>query len=397
MYHTDLRFYTTTFALIFLAGCAGGASSISSGANSKSVLPAAVSQAMTTASLASCSVIATALGQGGSNRIQQAVPISSSDTWFLEQDLGSGVLSVDHAVPGAAHSTVLKPFGMTRVVGAFMQAFTDNDIWVVGNSGGYTGTYLLVAHWDGARWSQVTLSGPNSAHFSPRALSGLSTNDLWISGENDYAAGNARHLELAHWNGATLSVVAVEPYPGNAGPLLEFSPANIWAVTDGYENQIYAAQWNGSRWGTTHVLPAVPGQTEANVVPVQMAATGPDNIWLIGLQGINVGTPEQTYFGRIWRYNGQWQPYVFTQTGSESIFQGVAPLDEKRTVISASNGPGITLYGYSGSDRFHSIPNDLPQYPFPAGPLAIVPGTSHFWEPTMLSSTSDAMDLVSCQ
>ena len=64
-----------------------------------------------------------------------------------------------------------------------MHGTAPDDVWAVGRAG-------FVAHWDGAKWTQVSV-GTDSELWTVRARS---RTDVWIAG--------AYGLVL-HWNGAT--------------------------------------------------------------------------------------------------------------------------------------------------------------------------------------------------
>lgn len=396
MNHADHRAGTAVLFIALLAGCAGGTSSAPPAGETTSLLPAAVTRAATTtASLSSCSVTATAQSSLNGSTIGQVSAVNAGTMWFETYTPFNGQQSILHLERYPSNGTVLQPFN-TPVVDSFIKAFADNDIWIAAQP--ESGSLITLDHWNGSSWGQIPLKAPYTSNFQPTGLSALSTNDVWVSG-NLQGSRNGRSIvqfAIAHWNGSTFSIVAISPYndPG-AGPILEISPTDVWAITYGVggTEEADAVHWDGSHFAF-HQLPLPPHPAIHTTNPVQIAATGAKNIWVVGT--LNTAT---TVTGLIWRYNGQWQPYAYTPAGASAttIFQGVAPLDSQRTVITApgsSSQHPATTYAYTGYVRFHAIPNTISEG-F-AGPDEMVPGTSSFWAPGY-NSAGAAVQLVSCR
>jgi hypothetical protein len=65
-------------------------------------------------------------------------------------------------------------------------AFGPNDIWIGGT---------VPKHWDGSRWKFYGLSGDYTGGFRIRAIGGMSSRDLYCSGDE----GNLRHFDGSAW------------------------------------------------------------------------------------------------------------------------------------------------------------------------------------------------------
>lgn len=313
--------------------------------------------------------------------------VNANDMWYetyTTDSTGNELHLERYPSPGY----VEQPWG-AGVENAYLLAFGDNDLWVVANK--YTGEGVQIAHFNGSSWQQIALSGEDAGSFRVTGISGLSTNDVWMSGNVQPSGGDT--LALAHWNGTTFSVAGVAPrYGTGAGPLVEISPTDVWALT--YGNQTEAAdavQWNGSTFGF-HQLPLPSGLGIHTTDPVQISATGADNIWAVG----TINGPTTTN-GIIWRFNDEWQEYLYTPSDGETNFLGVAPLDSQRTIVTAIGNTGgeAATYGYTGTDRFHAIPNTISNDI--VGQDAVVPGASSFWVPAQTRGLLyGQVDLVSC-
>lgn len=390
MHHFDHRLCAAVLATMLVAGCAG-ASTVTGEPGIKTVLPPTALRAAT-GSLSTCSV--TAKAQGVSDgQILQAGAVSAKDMWFDEFMYPDDTLDVARYSPGGPPQRVLQPFSGMPVYYAYLKVFADNDIWVAANP--QSASDYAIAHWNGSSWREITLVGMGTPYFAPRGLSGLSSNDLWMSG--DAIIGGNSVAAIAHWNGKTFSVIGSLPVTtaSGAGPVLELSPTNVWTIAGVGGTGVLAAQWDGSGFAS-YMLPSPPGESNANTAPVQIAATGPGNIWIIGQQEMGSTTD-----GRVWHYDGSWEIYSYAPraTDDSTIFQGVAPLDATRAVITAEDryrDLDTATYSYSGAGSFHSIPNNLTDSA--TGPDELVPGTSDFWMPTaQRPSGGDVLDLVSCE
>ena len=293
------------------------------------------------------------------------------------------------------------PTGQNAVLEG-VTAPSDGNAWAVGYSNAAPnglGAKMVIDHWNGAAWSQVTApaitgsadllavnsSGTNDAwavgysrvqryQISPLAVqwngtswsintsirSALPGNTVLygvtdISPTDAYAYGNNSTLasgELAQWNGSTWSQVTY-PLPTSTGfdttlNAISADGANDVWIIGSYLIQVgpttlrwetFSDHWNGSTW-TVVPMPKTPGSDNLFTYQVQsMDVISPANIWMVGGSGDNAspygGTPSNTL---IEHYNGSaWSVVSSPNTGTADSLDGV-------TATSATN---VTAVGYS--------------------------------------------------
>ncbi len=119
--------------------------------------------------------------------------------------------------------------------------------------GDYDPGQTLIAHWDGASWTQV----PSPDPATPSRLFGvhaLSASNAWAVGE--YFDGSIDKTLIVHWDGSAWTQVPSPNVSGATQNVLKAvrgsSATNVWAV--GYfvnsnnVDQTLILHWNGSAW-----------------------------------------------------------------------------------------------------------------------------------------------------
>jgi hypothetical protein len=157
-----------------------------------------------------------------------------------------------------------------------------DSAWAVGTAGtSQFGTGSLAEHWNGARWSAVTI--PNvGLDDTLRAITSTGPSDVWAVGAYDQQTpqGTATYALIQHWDGTRWSVV---PSPGpTGGDVLEgvaaISAGDAWAAGTRAGDPARVERWNGHQW-TMARAPYVHGKLNlANAVSAS-PATG---IWIVG-------------------------------------------------------------------------------------------------------------------
>ncbi len=155
-----------------------------------------------------------------------------------------------------------------------------NDVWVLGGEQlGGTRSAQVIAHWDGTGWTRIPSPDrvrKNDDHPSYRSLSATSDTDLWLAGDGRDGGGDA---ELAHWDGARWSIlpmteVELETERGSGcigaamADIAALSPTDVWfnpgfttfSLDDPDSAVAPLAHWDGATWS----LVATPDASEAS-------------------------------------------------------------------------------------------------------------------------------------
>jgi hypothetical protein len=197
---------------------------------------------------------------------------------------GAAALTAATALPGDAATTAEWRFsayessltgGMDSVV-----ALSRTNAWAEGTI--YHGKTLVnspyVLHWNGAKWSAVTI--PASSGYYSTQVSASSASNVWVLGTDVNGSLNQKifRYDGAHWH--TMSVPE-----GNLNNLMVLSATDVWVtgqttctttpksskcVTDVW-------QWNGSKW-LAHPI---------NSSVYSIDASSASNVWAVGLGGVN--------------------------------------------------------------------------------------------------------------
>jgi hypothetical protein len=153
-----------------------------------------------------------------------------------------------------------------------------------------------VLHWNGARWSGVSI--PGGSGYASALVAASSASNVWILGTDVNGSLNQKFFR---YDGTRWHTIATPE--GNLSTLAVLSPTDVWAsgqisctgkacVTDVW-------QWNGSKW-LAHPI----GTTAYNIAGT--AATG---IWVAGINGVNQATGEGLVAAYRWT-GTRWFPVV---------------------------------------------------------------------------------------
>jgi hypothetical protein len=148
--------------------------------------------------------------------------------------------------------------------------------WAVGYyvSAEYKQT-TLIEHYDGSSWSVIPSPDPGGTGNILYGVAAISDSDVWAVGGQQDASGIWHPLAM-HWNGSSWSVVpAVDP---NGGGNLFYavsavSSNNVYAsgqTGSAFPSQALVEQWNGSSWSTVKAQ----ADSSASLEPFGMTATG---------------------------------------------------------------------------------------------------------------------------
>ena len=185
-------------------------------------------------------------------------------------------------------------FGVCESDGALaVTATSASNAWATGQWSPFScgGPYLLIAHWDGTRWS-VLRSPAGFAADVGHAVAALSASYAWIFANNSallWQNNRWRTFQLA--TGATINSAVA------------FTTSNAWGFGQrpSSTGQVpYAVHFNGQRWSAV-TIPVLPQGT---------ASPAPGNIWAVGPLASATGQPiPQPYALAHW--TGRWQTIPF--------------------------------------------------------------------------------------
>jgi hypothetical protein len=202
-----------------------------------------------------------------------------------------------------------------------LSAVSSNDVWATGSftiPGTQTSNGLIL-HWNGSQWSIVPNPNPGTKSYFIKAVSAISTNDVWNVGFTADKNGDNHMTLTEHWNGSQWSII---PSP-NAGTqdnfllgVVAISTSNVWAVGLGISRSGGSTQilhWNGTRWS---IVPSPnPGSTFYYLGEAR--AVSANDIWSVG-QAVNNNGVFQTL---IEHWNGtQWNIVKSPNVGSNNNF-----------------------------------------------------------------------------
>ncbi|NQV37579.1 MAG: hypothetical protein HQ509_06200 [Candidatus Marinimicrobia bacterium] len=156
----------------------------------------------------------------------------------------------------------------------------ENNIWVVGKIVTDSSTYNA-AHWDGEDWEMIKVL---TGHTANKGILYFSADDIWVTSGFPI-----------HWNGQEWTLYHLQ----NMGLGTNVSVEHLWASSP---NNIYFAGPNGSIVnynGSSFVKMESGIDVDLNSI----SGTGPENIWVSGLDSNTDGLQEVLlhYDGNSWR------------------------------------------------------------------------------------------------
>lgn len=175
--------------------------------------------------------------------------ISSSDMWAVGGKAGSPFPCYALHYNGSSWSEVSVPTapGSGRNRFNAVHGIASNDVWAVGSWGVAVGDYhFLAMHWDGASWtySAIPASVNGGIDGELADVKMVSANDVWAVGYS--LAGG---VVVIHYDGTGWTQVTA---PGGGGALAVLSANNIYAVGGEFTH------WNGTTWSVDDTLLSYP-------------------------------------------------------------------------------------------------------------------------------------------
>ena len=226
--------------------------------------------------------------------------------------------------------------------------------WARFTSGNCGQQDLLIAHWDGTRWS-ILRSPAGFAGDEGYAVATLSPSYAWVFVNHPVhfpppsAAGFALRWQNGTWRSFQLAGGAV------ISSAVTFGQSNAWGFGERFRSTgpvaAYAVHFNGQGWSAV----SIP------VLPQGTASPAPDNIWAVGPLAGATGQPvPQPYALAHW--TGRWQTIPFPNLGlpsGEGVTHAWVVADNANGAWIAgdvSDGGGVLLHWTGSSWVNVSIP-----------------------------------------
>jgi hypothetical protein len=177
----------------------------------------------------------------------------------------------------AWHEAKLPKLGKS-VIGSGLSgvwAASVSDVWAVGYAAESSGSTLQLIHWNGKRWSSLSVTGwPANGTLS--RISGTSSSNIWCVGSayND-SSEVSTPIEL-HFNGTSWKVSTQGPSNSSLASVSAASATDVWAIgSSGSTNGPILLHFNGTSWSL--VKSPAPKDAYLNGISASASTT-----WVVG-------------------------------------------------------------------------------------------------------------------
>jgi len=244
-----------------------------------------------------------------------------------------------------------------------LSAVSANDVWAMGNFN-IKGTQIsnaLIEHWNGSRWSIVPSPNPGTRSYFLKAVSAVSTNNVWAVGFTSNKGGAGQKTLIEHWDGSQWTIV---PSP-NTGTQANFllgvvaiSTSNVWAAGLSISSSVGSTlieHWNGTQWS---VVPSPNPGSNFNSL-IEARAVSANDIWTVGASVGNNGVFQTL----IEHWNGtRWSIVPSPNVGSHDNFLNsvtTVSTGDVWTVGTSTNNSNIqrTLIEHWNGTRWSIVPS----------------------------------------
>jgi hypothetical protein len=153
----------------------------------------------------------------------------------------------------------------------------------------------LAEHWNGTRWTHVSTPQPAGQQAGLAGVDELSPADVWAVGTSTTGGVAGDEPLIEHWDGKVWSIVSGASLPAGATGVLNAvggtGPADLWAVgytisADQSQQQVLFENFDGTSWQQvpfpTQESACDPGGSSCFLDPKAVAATSPDDVWVVG-------------------------------------------------------------------------------------------------------------------
>jgi hypothetical protein len=234
--------------------------------------------------------------------------IGSGNVWAVGEQVGSGLASHPLIVhlEGQSWRVLTSPDAFVGGKNSLLAVAgtSAGNVWAAGFAVPSQGPVQpLLEHWDGSKWSIISLTGLGSAQLT--SLHAISSTDVWAVGFRSIAASNGTYTSqplTEHWDSTGWSSVANPDLTGQGGGKLYSiagtSSNDVWAVGS-TNNSLLSEHWDGKNWS---IVPTPNVSANSNNWLVSVATNPSGQVWAVGRLGS--ADAFQTY---IVHWNGsQW-------------------------------------------------------------------------------------------
>jgi hypothetical protein len=145
-----------------------------------------------------------------------------------------------------------------------------SDVWAAGLGG-------VMAHWDGAAWTQITPPPRPMGVYSAAAIWADTPSDAWAAGNGPVDA------QLAHWNGSTWepsTISAASPAYLYFVDIWGTGPNDVWGTGSGPDpTGGRIIHWDGTTWSDMFDMPHI-------YEFAGMWGAAPNDVWFAGGNGV---------------------------------------------------------------------------------------------------------------
>jgi hypothetical protein len=251
--------------------------------------------------------------------------VTSSDAWAIGTQQGGGGYHEARGLAEHWNGHTWKEFptpGFDQLSGGLVDVSlsSSDEGFAVGSKGirGFRDKQVVVEHWNGTSW---TLSKAPDKSFNDvlSGVSSVSKDDAWAVGAYSTGGTGRGHMLIEHWNGTSWKIVAppdIESAELNAVEAI--SSDDVWAV--GFVGgQTLTLHFDGNDW--TRV--ASPNRGSAPNELVDVAASGPNDVWAVGVADAGHPFPGKTvvlhWTGDAWHMVASASPKSGDQVGGVAV------------------------------------------------------------------------------
>ena len=266
------------------------------------------------------------------------------------------------------------------------------NTWFFPTLGTSTADIQYALRWTGSAWTAFRLSKKNMVIGT--AVFGKS--DVWLFGQKPGSGNNLGFgpAWVLRFNGTAWRPVSAPATPVGVSAV---SASDMWALgpsaktVNAAKQVIVTMHWNGTAW-RVHKLPAIPPAGGNGWVPVSIAATGPDNAWVVELHPANPGTGQAPVGTALLHWNGR----AWSRAGeSGKIYAsgGLTPDGHGGLWLAGTGSASQAYFAHYSGGRFslQAVPTES-GYTVGIAGLRRIPGTASVWATAILTPTGNGIN-----